>query len=526
MDHGPYTRRVFARFPPYEYLIGLEQAVVEEVQLFCPTMNRASFFELVNEQYAIGPEKTDDNPARWAIINALLAAAMRYRMANDSVTFMAPLYWGYFKNAFAIFAELVVRGKSLLDCEALLAMATFSLGTADAQTTSQLASAAARAAQILGLHRRETYVGLGAMQSERHRRVCWVTHIINTDVMVKYGLPSSFRQEEITTDFPAEAVADLGGSSRRPATTTLSFLRRMAQISRIQAKIHENCSPEALKLQSGAKHLATVLSLSFELDEWTSQLPEDARPTLTALAANRELDTPAALLHLIYFNAIIKTHTNYARLKNAPKIPPSHPLYTDWISRDSVVQIHHSHARCISAARAIIDTLRVMPPQPYVHFWTVLCYPVMACLILLWSSLEEPKAPEAQSNVKMMGQFVQYLAGLQEEGCDVKNVLDGCSRFHKVAKYTVHTRRVIRVLNPTEECNNVTEQLETLRLKLSGVTDWMQLAQGLLGNIPSLCAQAQDMLSDVLNMEQTDGEYGLFAPDVVKPHKNNFTFGT
>ncbi|CCF37385.1 hypothetical protein CH063_08738 [Colletotrichum higginsianum] len=58
----------------------------------------------------------------------------------------------------------------------------------------------------------------------------------------------------------------------------------------------------------------------------------------------------------------------------------------------------------------------------------------MATLILLWASLEEPMGPHAQLNVRMMGQFVQFLAGVKEEGLDVQNVLDGCSKLYKVAK--------------------------------------------------------------------------------------------
>lgn len=54
----------------------------------------------------------------------------------------------------------------------------------------------------------------------------------------------------------------------------------------------------------------------------------------------------------------------------------------------------------------------------------------------------------------------------------------------------------------------------------------MHLAQGLLGNMPTLVAQARDVLADVLGMEQQDGEYGMFAPNVLKPQGFNVSFSS
>lgn len=90
----------------------------------------------------------------------------------------------------------------------------------------------------------------------------------------------------------------------------------------------------------------------------------------------------------------------------------------------------------------------------------MICYPVASCLILLWSALEESTGAEAHANVRVLGQFVQFLAGLREEGCDVRNLLDGCSKFFKIAKYAVHTQRTIRLTRPLDEDENVREQLE------------------------------------------------------------------
>lgn len=369
MDRTPFTRRVFTPFPPREFLVDMEKPVMEEVQLFCPTMARGDFLELIDQHYADGPNNCDSNPARWATINALFGAAVHWRTANDSFEDIGLLGWGFFKNAYAIFPELIIQGNDVRACEAMLAMATFSLGTADARTTSQLASAAARTAQIIGLHRRDTYVNIDRAEAERRKRVFWATYILNTDMMIRYGLTSPLAQGDETPELPTEdpVVADgrLGEAVSPPAIP----LKKMAELSRIQAKIYEKFSQHNLQLQSGTDHHVTMIASNCELDEWKNALPEDMRPDSAALQTSRELDAHTALLHFTYFNSLIKMHSSLARIKNAASVLPSSPLYTVWINREAFPSVEQSHAQCTSAARAIIDLLRMMPPQAFVHFW-------------------------------------------------------------------------------------------------------------------------------------------------------------
>ncbi|KAI8314274.1 hypothetical protein K4K61_005296 [Colletotrichum sp. SAR11_59] len=486
MDHSPFKRRAFTSFPPPEYLLDLEQAVIEDIQLFCPTIIRKHFLELAEQQYTGGArEKTAiDDPARWAIINALFATAVQWRTANDSFEDMSPMSWGYFKNAFSVFPELLISGGGVSTVEAMLTMATFLLGTTDARTTLQVASSAARTAQMMGMHRREAYTKLDAAQSRQHRRACWVAFIVDTEMTVRFGISPSFNLSQMNADLPDEGLASFNHAiGITCAEKTQCYVRKLAELSRIRYKIHDQLSVDSIKAQAGPHHQAAVLALSAELEAWRNTFPEHLRPKLTAVVHDRELETHVVLLHIYYFDALIKIHTNLARLKSVSS---------------------HSLTLCQNPS------------------WEA----SQACLILLWSALEDSTGAEAHANVRVLGQFVQFLAGLREECCDVRNVLDGCSKFFKIAKYAVHTQRTIRLTRPLDEDENVRGQLETLRLKLSGVADWTHLAQGLLSNMPSLCAQAREVFSDILESEKpgSDG-YGPLASDMLKPHNHNFCFG-
>ncbi|KAL0944474.1 Mut3p-like fungal specific transcription factor [Colletotrichum truncatum] len=527
IDSRPFERREFAQLPPAEYIIDLEQAVIEEVQLFCPTISRKSFSELISQQRADGLQNCAANPARWVTINALFSIAFRWRATNDSFEKVSAMGWGYFKNAFSVFPELLISNADISTCEAMLTIVTFFLGTADARTTLYVASSAIRTAQMVGLHRRESYSKLNREQARRYKRVCWVTHIIDTEMTVRYGIPPGFSLEHVSTELPDDESPVVNiFANYTEGQQPLCYVRKLAELSKIQSKIQKMFSTINAQHQVGPDHQTAVLALSSELDEWRNTLPEDSRPELTVVSSEREIEAHVVILHFIYFNALIKVHTNLARLKSVSSYSLTLCQNPNWeTNQGHYPNVQQAYAKCTAAARATIDLLRVMPPQSFVHFWAMVHYPVSACLILLWSALEDPTDPEAQLNVRLIGQFVQYLAGLQEEGCDVRALLDGCSKFFKIAKYAVHTQRIIRLTRPLEEDENLKEQLETLRLKLSGVADWTHLAQGLLSNIPVLCAQARDVFSDILSAEQLEGGYGPLASDILKPHNHNFSFG-
>lgn len=66
-----------------------------------------------------------------------------------------------------------------------------------------------------------------------------------------------------------------------------------------------------------------------------------------------------------------------------------------------------------------------------------LCYPLSAALILLSNILADPAAKQVEADVKTVGQFVEFLKSLQSDGCDVRRLLDGCTRLYETARHAV-----------------------------------------------------------------------------------------
>lgn len=57
---------------------------------------------------------------------------------------------------------------------------------------------------------------------------------------------------------------------------------------------------------------------------------------------------------------------------------------------------------------------------------------------------------------------------------------------------------------------------QAIRVKLSKVEDWLQLAQGLLCNLPLLRAEAEEAFSSIQGFGTPHGVYGLCVPDLLR----------
>lgn len=63
-------------------------------------------------------------------------------------------------------------------------------------------------------------------------------------------------------------------------------------------------------------------------------------------------------------------------------------------------------------------------------------------------------------------------------------------------------------------------------MKLHRVTDWLQLAQGFLSNLPFLRREAEEVLSDVPGFKTFEGMHGSLVPEILKPQNHHLLFGT
>ncbi|KAK7755731.1 hypothetical protein SLS62_002344 [Diatrype stigma] len=122
---------------------------------------KPAFLTLLDAQYAASTANPAGNPARWAVVNAVVALAIRAKTAPsfspfpsssspESEAAISSIAHGYYRNAAMVIPSLVLGEASLLSIRALVAMALFARdAVSEASTVLLLASNASRQLDLL-----------------------------------------------------------------------------------------------------------------------------------------------------------------------------------------------------------------------------------------------------------------------------------------------------------------------------------------------------------------------------------------
>jgi hypothetical protein len=129
-------------------LIGNSFADMMEVNKL---LDLSDFMTLLDDQYASSSLGPADNPARWAVVNAITALATRAKTAPGSETELHDITHGFYRNATRVIPELILQDPSLLSVQALLSLAIFARCIPDVQASVMLTTNASRQLEFLGL---------------------------------------------------------------------------------------------------------------------------------------------------------------------------------------------------------------------------------------------------------------------------------------------------------------------------------------------------------------------------------------
>ncbi|KAK4032172.1 hypothetical protein C8A01DRAFT_41381 [Parachaetomium inaequale] len=143
-------RREYAPLLPRHIASRLIQNSFDAIMADYPLLDLPRFATLADEQYAACSTDPAGNPSRWALVNAVFALALRFKIApgaeNDLSMFPRALY----QNAAAVLPELILHGDpSLLSVQALLAMAMFAHAVSDSRSSAMLTANASRQVELL-----------------------------------------------------------------------------------------------------------------------------------------------------------------------------------------------------------------------------------------------------------------------------------------------------------------------------------------------------------------------------------------
>ncbi|KAJ0413067.1 fungal-specific transcription factor domain-containing protein [Aspergillus carlsbadensis] len=469
---------------------------------------------LLDEHFSHSPTFSQDNyPQKWAMLNTAVAVAIQLRAAKGSESEMMQISWAFFKNAFGMYVPITLRGADILALEAILAMAIYMQTSSDLRTMSILVSAGARLALTLGLHRKTYYSGLGFVAANRARRAFWTCFVLDKDTSLKTGLPSNLDEEALSVDHldlivPAASPTGTspGAGPRADMSSAAStLLQSSVKLAILRSTVDKLLYSKFSSEQSIQQLLNTVAELEHQLLNWKATLPFNLQldhmnqPT-TALIAR----PPIILLHSAYYSTLCEIHGFAAHL--------------DYGGDTGIMwQVKTATIAQVSVATEIIRLLQFVSreEQPG-DLWHLLFYPISACITLVSVILENPMDPQARSRGQHVTNLIKFLRDLQRDRIpEVQGLLDLCCEFERLVLDTI-SNAANRITSTGLPSNAITPRLDA--------TSSLQLASGIMGNIPRLCSVAASTFSGLVPKMQMPPSSSLVALSSLNPETYGFTF--
>lgn len=248
--------------------------------------------------------ETCDRPSWWACLNAVVALSISRRIANGSFREMSMIVWAFFKNAYAVFPDIVRQADDLLATQALLTMAMLMKTSADYRTTARLLSNVCSIIHTIGLHTRIRRNIHSVTEEVTHSRVLWIAFILQTEMSI-CGIPSPLDGESIDIDLPTESSPDSCGLvALEEEHRSANIFRLRAELANIQSRVQKKLySMKSLK-RTGSQLVGSIQDLQGELHDWRSRVHFEVRPEFDHTLTSSMRDVPIVNLHLLYFNCV------------------------------------------------------------------------------------------------------------------------------------------------------------------------------------------------------------------------------
>ncbi|KAL2842191.1 fungal-specific transcription factor domain-containing protein [Aspergillus pseudoustus] len=550
-NRSPFTSQIFIELPPKVYLESLLLGGVDELHYSLPLFDTRIVADLVQE-YSSNPTLPRGRyPERWAMLNAAIAVTMQVRAARGSHSEMMQLSFHFFRNAFSMYAALTVRGADILALEALLAMAVYIRGFSDTRTTSTLVSTAARLALSLGLHQKTFYStqDLTPAKRNRHIRVFWIAYLLDKDISMRTGLPSNFDDDAITLDLPGPELISTASSQEPTIPDASTFFQCRINLATIESKVERRLRPfssgstssfPSAPRQTLGQVMSLVQNLEIQMETWNESLPSILRPLKEINWSEIPPDTrgPIISFHFVYYRIVGETHS-FALAHLKQDVEAEAAAGVD-ISPMRLGQIKFLTITQAFAAGQIISLMQHLPWQQPGHLWYLLHYPLAACITLVAIVLDNPTDPQACPCARDIGDFVKFLQKVQRENTlDVQPLLDlVCALESLVLRANSDTAAPRGVelglglgFDPRNDAipRRTELNLDILSHANGGTISSMQLACGLMGNMPNLRSVAARAFSSLVPGVQqisspASSSASLLAPLSLDPDTYGFVF--
>ncbi|KAH8895926.1 hypothetical protein GQ53DRAFT_35445 [Thozetella sp. PMI_491] len=521
------SRPVHAHLPPPFEARALIRYFLEDINPYLPIFQNDSIMALLSERFPV--DQDSEEPGWWATINAIYGTGLVHRLQNGEVGEFTKVPWAYFKNAFSVYSELASVKPSIPRIQALLAIARFLNETADTRTAPLVVSTAVHMIRMLGLDQEDNSRTETEAEAEQRRQIYWVARILDTESSIKGGLRPTLGHDECDVELPSGRLVDgiqVAPGHVLPHTAAKDIFNLRAKLSVIQARAHTL----SLSIARGRtkKNIREELQQLHEaLEAWRRSVPEGIRPRCDGIGTYGVLEWHVASLHLAFYAcADLMYRMKFKVEALALDVDPVLLGTTDTSTRPL------SHYA--GAARATLGMMDHMDLPTFVDTWRAFYHLLCAAISLLTVIAEAPSSLDALSDILLLRSLVRYVTRLRlSENHDIGRLMGGLTLIAWAAETALAQANncqgcqcISPTANTTGACMTLfsRELIQDLVARLSQTVDFMQLTQGLVGNVPRLNDAACAVFSRTIlqAMGNPECEPYLFSPDSLRPSTYGF----
>lgn len=284
-----------------------------------------------------------------------------------------------------------------------------------------LLGVACRVSASLGLHQWLEGFGMHRAELEQRQRVFWIMYVLEKDMALRIGRPSSLDDRDIRFVYPSEmSPADDETSISCPSNDNKKFypFQTLCTLARIESKVYTELYITQARKKTATERLQSISALDAELQEWKENIPIELRPE-NPIQCEADARFSIVMLHFRYYSCLAAIHRVHAHhemwaSENADfESSQSSASPESATSPDSVTnpRAHTSYALCLAAARSVLHLSiaylgdRKDPRNSLI--WIAPYFPVSAFLVLfshmLYSPLEEGVARDDALMQRMAG---------------------------------------------------------------------------------------------------------------------------
>ncbi|QKX53732.1 uncharacterized protein TRUGW13939_00812 [Talaromyces rugulosus] len=321
-----------------------------------------------------------------ALYHAVLALGAQYH-GGGSFEPGTGISWKLYQIALGLFPEILDSKESLVNVQAVTAMAIFAHNSSCIQIAHMLTAEAARMAQSINLHR--------AISDNENVSLCqrtfWVIYFLEKTLSFTCGKSSTILDCDIGTPIPDTSKAVSGG---------FDWLRTICRFSRLISKAYTTLFSISATLLPTASVRDTLILFNRKLESWRLSVPEEFRPG-TSLRCFNKPDNPSNMillrLNYHYYCAVIAL----ARLSS--DLPPAEASYLLTERREMLLK----------ACSTIIELTNQIDVAPCTPIWMLLSAPLSAMFTLFDFVIHNPEDEKTAGNLSLLGIAAGYFCRLE-----------------------------------------------------------------------------------------------------------------